>query len=264
MVPSATAPGTWKERRGGPGRAPTPSLSTPTPHTPHPTPATHREHGFDTKQQVVPVVERIKHAEDVDPRGVRLARKRFDHVVGVTRVPHRVGAAQQHLKGDVGDGGAQGVEAGPGALVQEAEGDVESGAAPHLEARRPGQRVRGGGRGGDEVVGAHAGGEQGLVRVAPRGVGQEEALVRAHRLGPALGALLEEDVAPAGRRGPGRRQRRLGRARRGRRADRARVRRAVHHHARQIGEQLGRLHGIRREIKQGRVALDEGRGGGAR
>jgi len=78
------------------------------------------------------VVERVEDAEDVDARGGGLRAEALDHVVGVVGVADGVGAAQQHLKGDVGDLLAQALEAAPRALVQEAHRDVEGGAAPHL------------------------------------------------------------------------------------------------------------------------------------
>ena len=57
-----------------------------------------------------------------------------------------------------------------------------------------------GGGDGEEVLGPHAGGQQGLVGIAHGGVGQQEGLVGAHGLGELIRALLQEDAAPSLRR----------------------------------------------------------------
>jgi len=83
------------------------------------------------------------------------------------------------------------------ALVQEAHGDVEGGAAPHLDGEGLVQRVRRVVRHVVHVDGAHPCSQQGLMRVAPGGVREQQALVRAHRLGELLGALLDQQRPPA-------------------------------------------------------------------
>ena len=88
----------------------------------------------------------------------------------------------------------------PRALAQEAQRDVEGGAAPVLERVAAVQRVRRRGRDGQDVLGADARREQRLVRVAPRGVGEQQPLVLAHRLGKGRGAALLEHLLEAARR----------------------------------------------------------------
>mmetsp|Transcript_10221 Transcript_10221/g.30179 ORF Transcript_10221/g.30179 Transcript_10221/m.30179 type:complete len:842 (-) Transcript_10221:1449-3974(-) len=153
--------------------------------------------GLDAELHVVDVVERVEDAEHIHAVLHRELAELVHHVVGVGGVAHGVGAAQQHLEGHVRRGRAQGAEAVPGVLAEEAHGHVEGGAAPHLQGEGVAQRRVRGGRAGEQVVGAHASGEQRLVRVAPRRVREQHALVRAHRLGEALGALAEEHLAPA-------------------------------------------------------------------
>ncbi len=96
----------------------------------------------------------------------------------VRRVADRVAPAQQHLQADVGHGRRQGGEALPGVLGEEPERDVVGRAAPALqrEQLRCGARdVRGG---GEQVAAAHPGGQQRLVRVAERRVGDGHRCLR--------------------------------------------------------------------------------------
>mmetsp|Transcript_25141 Transcript_25141/g.42062 ORF Transcript_25141/g.42062 Transcript_25141/m.42062 type:complete len:238 (-) Transcript_25141:1913-2626(-) len=154
-------------------------------------------HRLDAELEVLDVVERVKHAEDVDAAVLRLLHKRLHRVVGVGGVAHRVGAAQEHLERHVGHLLAEGIQALPGALVQEAHGHVEGGPAPHLQREALVQRVRGVVRDTQHVRGAHARGQQGLVRVTPGGVRQQQALVRAHLLCKLFGAVLQQHLAPS-------------------------------------------------------------------
>ena len=72
-----------------------------------------------------------------------------------------------NLEGDVGDPLPQLLQPPPRALVQKPQRHVKGGAPPDLE--RPGGREDARGRVGgfEQVVGAHAGGQEGLVGVAP-------------------------------------------------------------------------------------------------
>ena len=89
----------------------------------------------------------------------------------------------------------------PRVLSEEAEADVEGGAAPVLERVGARERVRRRGRHGEDVLGAHARREEALVRVAPRGVGDEHAVVVAHGAREPRGALpLEHLLQPRRRR----------------------------------------------------------------
>eukprot|EP00964_Phaeocystis_antarctica_P038764 scaffold22166_cov58-Phaeocystis_antarctica.AAC.1 len=119
-----------------------------------------------------------------------------------------------HLKGYVGHCLAHLDEALPRAFAQEAQRHVEGRAAPVLEGVAAVQRVRAvyGAvasrsvcipvrRDGEQVARAHARGEQRLVRVAPGGVGEQEPLVLADRLGEGCGpTCLEHLLEPRGRR----------------------------------------------------------------
>ena len=163
--------------------------------------AVDRADGVDAEEHIVEVVERIEHAEDVDSRSMSFLGKLPHDVVRVGSVPHRVGAAEEHLERNVGHRGAQLLEAPPGALVQEAQRDIKGGPSPDLERGRGRQSVCRERRGADEVVGADPRGEQRLVRVAHRGVCDEEPPVSAHGGGPPLGAAGGEDVLPACGRG---------------------------------------------------------------
>ena len=85
--------------------------------------------------------------------------------------------------------------------MEEAHGDVEGGAAPVLHGVERGEVVGDEGRDLEEVARADAGGQEGLVRVAEGRVGQEGAARLADALGEGLGALAQEHLPQAGRRG---------------------------------------------------------------
>ena len=113
------------------------------------------------------------------------------------KIADGVGCAQQHLEADVGDGFAQVAQAREGIFVQKAHGDVEGGAAPHLQAVEIVQFVRDEVGDAQHVVGAHAGGQQGLVSVAEGGVGEQEFLLPGGPGGEAFGAQVAEQLAGA-------------------------------------------------------------------
>lgn len=73
--------------------------------------------------------------------------RRAAHVVRVGCVPHRVGAAQQHLERDVGHALAQQLQTAPGALAQEAQRHVVRRAAPPAGSPRVSAPPPQGGRG---------------------------------------------------------------------------------------------------------------------
>ena len=158
-------------------------------------------HRLDAHLELVDVVERVEDAEHVDAALLGLLAEVLDGVVRQRLVGDAVGAAQQHLEGDVGHGFPQLAQAVPRVLVQEAHGHVEGGAAPALE--RVGAGVGDGGLLGrvEQVDGAHARRQQRLVRVAPRRVHEKEAFVLAHRLGKGVRPLLVDELleAPLGR-----------------------------------------------------------------
>jgi hypothetical protein len=113
-----------------------------------------------------------KMRKDIDALRGGLADESLHGVVRIRGVANRVRGAQQHLETDVRNGFAQLPQSQPGIFVQEAHGHVESGAAPHLQAVEIVQPVRHEVGDAQHVVGAHARGQQGLVRVAEGGVGQ--------------------------------------------------------------------------------------------
>ena len=130
-----------------------------------------------------------------------LLAKLVDDVVGVVGVPDGVGATKEHLEGHIGHLGTELLETLPGALVEETHGNVEGGPAPHLQREGLGESHVGVRSATHKVGGAHTGGKEGLVSIAPGGVGDHELLVLADPLGVALGTLLEKDLAgSAGRR----------------------------------------------------------------
>mmetsp|Transcript_24444 Transcript_24444/g.74591 ORF Transcript_24444/g.74591 Transcript_24444/m.74591 type:complete len:223 (+) Transcript_24444:2475-3143(+) len=123
-----------------------------------------------------------------------------DGVVGVVGVADGVGTTKQHLKRHIGHGLAHHLQPLPRALLKEAEADVEGGPAPVLDRVGVVKHVRRLRSNGHDILCADPGGEQRLVRIAPRRVGKEEATPLAHRFGEGKGTAMLEDLLEALRR----------------------------------------------------------------
>ncbi len=217
----------------------------------------HRLHG---DAHVLHPVEAIEDAEEIDAGMGGLAHEEPDDVVGVIGVADRVGAAQQHLQQDVRRLLADVDQPLPRVLGKEAHGDVEGGAAPAFQRQKLRQGRRIGRCDGDQIVRAHARGEQRLVGVAHGGVGHQRAGLAAHPAGEGLRPVTVEALLAAGRwRGSeGRRrhhQRFLLRARAV-----AGVGMAVHGDVGDVGEELGGAVLTPDRLEQLRRLVDETRG----
>ena len=155
------------------------------------------DHGFHRHAHVGSPVERVEDAEDVDPRGGRLANALADDVVGIVRVAHRARRPQQHLEQDVRNPLAKLLEPLPGRLLEEPHRGVERRAAPHFEREQPGAVARVGVGDRQQVVGAHPRGQQRLMGVAHRRVGPQQRLLLANPCAELLDAQFLELVAGA-------------------------------------------------------------------
>ena len=145
-------------------------------------------------------VERVEHAKHVDAGVGRLLHERLHDVVGIVRVADGVAGSQEHLEEHVRNPLAQQQQPVPGALLEKPHGGVERGPAPHLERKEAGCEPGVGVGHGQHVVGAHPRGEQRLMGVAHRRVGDQQLPVRAHPGGELRGAELLELGPRSGRR----------------------------------------------------------------
>lgn len=162
---------------------------------------------LDRRTHLLHVVERVEDAEDVDATGSGLRDERLGHGRGVRRVADRVATAQQHLDRHVGQRRTEFVEALPGVLAEEAQRDVVGGTAPCLDREQTGSEPRQVRRRGDQVLRAHTRGQERLVRVAERGVGDRQGRLRTEAAGEALRSQFGGAGAnPAPARKSGRRQ----------------------------------------------------------
>jgi len=118
--------------------------------------------------EIAEIVEGVEHAKDVDPVVAGALDEGLHHVVGVVLVAHQVLAAQQHRKGRVLDVFFQRADAFPGVLTQIAVHAVESGAAPNFHGVKA--HLVHQFRNVEQILGAAAGGEEGLMPVAERQV----------------------------------------------------------------------------------------------
>ena len=89
----------------------------------------------------------------------------------------------------------QAIQPRPRILLKEPHGDVIGGAAPRLDGQQLGCRARNMARGGNEVVGADARGQQRLVRIAERRIGHGNTAALAQLLREFFGPELQEAVA---------------------------------------------------------------------
>ena len=121
-------------------------------------------------------IERVEHTEHVDAGLGGFLDECTHQIVRVVGIAHKARAAQQHLERDVRDLLAQQLETLPRGFVQEAVGRVERRAAPALEREAVIQDLCRAARRADHVAGAHAGREQGLVRIAHGGVCNQQTL----------------------------------------------------------------------------------------
>ena len=158
------------------------------------------EHRVHRNAHVLDPVQRIEHTEQVDTALRRLLDEIAHHVVGVVGVADGIRRAQQHLQQQVRHRLAERREPVPGAFPEEAHGDVEGRAAPALDREEFRRETRVGRRHGRHVTRAEAGGEQRLVCIAERRVGQQHGALREHPLRELRRAQLVESLLRAGRR----------------------------------------------------------------
>src|SRR5882724_156071 len=158
------------------------------------------EHSINGHAHVFDGVERIENAKDVDTLSVRFAYEFFDDIIGIGRIAHSVCAAEEHLEADIGYAAAQLAQAQPGIFVQEAERGVEGGATPHFQAEKIGKPLRDGVASGQEIVRAHAGGHERLVRIAKGGVRDQQALFFTRPGGKLFRAKLLQQLSRTRRR----------------------------------------------------------------
>ena len=139
-------------------------------------------------------VERIEHAEHVHSRRGRLLHELDHDVVGVVRVADRVRCPKQHLEQDVRDLLTQLSQSVPRALLVESHRRVERRPAPHLQREElwaePSIRA------GDiqQVMRAKPGGQQRLMSISHRGVGDEQPLLGKNPLSKFLRGLVVPEL----------------------------------------------------------------------
>ena len=216
-----------------------------------------RQHRLDGRPHLLDVVERVEDAEHVHAGGRGLVDERLRDVGGVRRVADGVAPAQQHLQAEVRHRLAQRGEPLPRVLGEEPQRHVVRRPAPGLE--RPQLRGEPGDvpGDGDQVTGAHPGGEQRLVRVAEGRVGDGDPVLGAQRACERRGAQGQQRLAGA----VGRGDRQVHVRQLGDRveAHRRRAVRLVDRHVGEVGEQLGAAVAAGPRGQQLRVGLDERR-----
>ena len=125
--------------------------------------------------KVALVVQGVKYAEDVHAGFGGVMDKGGDDIISVVAVADQVLPPQQHLKGGVRRQLLYFAQPLPGVFVQKTGGYVKGGPAPDLQGIKTGLvHLR---RYGQHVLGAHAGGQQGLMPVAQGDIGYLEPVL---------------------------------------------------------------------------------------
>ena len=121
-----------------------------------------------------------------------------DDVIGIAGVAHGVGAAQQHLEGDIGDLTTEPIQTFPGRFVQETVCHIEGSAAPHLQGEAVCQDLSHSRCALDHITSTHTGGQQALMGVTAGGVSDQQLLLIQHPLAQGFGAVLIQVLLQAG------------------------------------------------------------------
>ena len=122
------------------------------------------------------IVQRIEDAEDVDAICGGPFDEPFEDIVGIMAIAHEVLPAEQHLQLGMRHGGAQRAQPFPGIFFEKTQTGVEGRAAPDFQ--RPiadGVELLGDRQ---HVLRSHARGQEGLMPVAQRDVGDQDRLAR--------------------------------------------------------------------------------------
>mmetsp|Transcript_31936 Transcript_31936/g.66967 ORF Transcript_31936/g.66967 Transcript_31936/m.66967 type:complete len:229 (+) Transcript_31936:1249-1935(+) len=151
---------------------------------------TRRSGSVHTKLEVIEVVERIKHTEDINSACVCLLAKLVNNIIGVVRVTHSIRSAKEHLEWHVGDLLPQTFQSFPRALMQESHGNIECCTTPHFQRESIFECLIGVFGAAFKFLGAHARGEEGLMRITPGGVHQEKTFMFPDSLGVAFWSLF--------------------------------------------------------------------------
>jgi len=94
--------------------------------------------GVQSGFQVPRVIQRVKHADNIDSVFDGLLDEFLDHVVGVMLITQKILPAQEHLQLGVGHGLAQFAQTDPRIFVQVAHAAVKSSAAPAFQRPKAG------------------------------------------------------------------------------------------------------------------------------
>ena len=148
------------------------------------------EHFFQRNLHAGQPVERIENAEHINAVLGAFFDERAHNIVRIVFIAHGIGPAEQHLEQNVGNAGAQFIQAFPGGFVQEAIGHVKRGAAPHFQRKRRGENMGSGIRSQRHIVGTHARCQQRLMRIAHGGICDQQLLFFQKGLGNGPGALF--------------------------------------------------------------------------
>ena len=154
----------------------------------------------DRRAHRLDVVQRVEDAVDVDPDGGGLLDEGVGDGLGVRRVADGVAAAQQHLQADVGHCLAQRGQPLPRVLLQEPQRHVVGRAAPAFDRQQLRRHPRDVGRHHQQSGGAQPGGQQRLVRIAERGLGNANGRRLFQPVREALRAQLGQALLGTGRR----------------------------------------------------------------
>ena len=222
-------------------------------------------HRIHRDLEVRQIIERVEDAENINARLRRVLDETGDGIVRVIGITDRIRAAEQHLKTNVRHALTQNAQPQPRVFVQKSQRRVEGRPAPHLQAEQIRRAARDRVRHREHVVGAQARGEERLVRIAKRGVRDEQGLLLERPFRKLLRAQFQQQLPRAGRRSLPVVERRDARGQHRLFDDvTLRLRIAVHRHVAEEREQFGGAVAARLELDQFRRRINQRRRGPTR
>ncbi|CDO27231.1 hypothetical protein BN979_00002 [Mycolicibacterium vulneris] len=154
----------------------------------------------DRRTHRLHIVECVEDPEDIDARGGGFLDERLSHQFRVRGVSHGVAAPQQHLQTDVGHRLAQRGQPLPRIFLQKAKRHIVGRATPTLDGQQLRHHPRHIRRHLEQPRGPQPGGEQRLMGVAERRIGDPQRRAVTHPRREPLGPQLDQTLLGTRRR----------------------------------------------------------------
>mmetsp|Transcript_5723 Transcript_5723/g.8090 ORF Transcript_5723/g.8090 Transcript_5723/m.8090 type:complete len:241 (-) Transcript_5723:346-1068(-) len=145
--------------------------------------------------EIVNVVQRIKHTENINSTSMCLLAELVNNVVRVVCVSNSISTTEQHLEGNIRCFLPQALQSLPRTFVQKSHGDIKGSTTPHFKREGIRQGSVGVFSASFEFLSTHTSCKERLVSITPSGIHKKEALVLTNCLSITLRSLLQENLA---------------------------------------------------------------------